>query len=48
MPTDIASGRAEAQKLALRAIAEPNNKEARAKLLNMCRDLGHARMESEK
>lgn len=48
MPTDIASGRAEAQKLALRAMAEPNNKEARAKLLNICRDLGHARMESEK
>ena len=48
MPTDIASGRAEVQKLALRALAEPNNKEARAKLLNMCRDLGHARMESEK
>ena len=48
MPSDIASGRAEAQKLALRAMAEPNNKEARAKLLSMCRDIGHARMESEK
>jgi Glu-tRNA(Gln) amidotransferase subunit E-like FAD-binding protein len=48
MPSDIASGRAEAQKLALRAMAEPNNKEARAKLVNMCRDIGHARMDSEK
>ena len=47
-PSDINAGRAEAQALAQRAMAEPGNKENIKKLLNLCRDLGHARMESEK
>jgi len=47
-PSDINTGRAEAQALAQRAMAEPGNKENIKKLLNLCRDLGHARMESGK
>jgi len=47
-PSDINAGRAEAQALAQRAMAEPGNKENIKKLLNLCRDLGHARMESGK
>jgi hypothetical protein len=47
-PNDINTGRAEAQALAQRAMAEPGNKENIKKLLNLCRDLGHARMEAGK
>lgn len=46
VPSDIASGRAERDDLARKAMSRPNDKDSRKRLLNICRDLGHAESEN--